>query len=161
MFNCKSPFSRKHLVFPLFLGDFDIVAAAFFLLEQSAAAASAAAALRRHDEGRRAKLWLWHCLFLLLLLLGGAWEGGRDPGLCAPVIWEMRKMRQPLPAGEERRGEGSQNGVPFRINSPEREGLSPPARLFSHLCTAQGRREDPSFHFITLLGSMLMARRVH
>ena len=40
---------------------------------------------------RRAKLWLWHCLFL-----GGAWEreSGRDPGLCAPVIWEMRKMRR-------------------------------------------------------------------
>ena len=72
-------------------------------------------------RGRRAKLWLWHCLFLL----GGEAHGreggsGRDPGLCAPVIWEMRKTRTAAEKEGGRRGKRP-NGVPFRINSPEWE----------------------------------------
>ena len=87
---------------------------------------------------RRAKLWLWHCLPLPSLppSLGGergrmAHGSGRDPGLCAPVIWEMRKMRRRRreKAREKAEEEGKatewcsfQNKFPRVERGAEREG---------------------------------------
>ena len=74
-----------------------------FLLVQSAAAGAAAVRLR--DEGEESKA------MVMALPVPRRRErerrmgaSGRDPGLCAPVIWEMRKMRR-RGGGEGEEGE--------------------------------------------------------
>ena len=93
---------------------------------------SAAAAARLRDEGEESKAMVMALPAPSLPPPSEAREGprearmahgsGRDPGLCAPVIWEMRKMRRRRRRDEgegEGRGGKRPNGVPFRINSPE------------------------------------------
>ena len=74
-------------------------------------------------RGRRAKLWLWHCLFLLGGEAhgreGGIRERERSRALCTSHLGDEKNETAAEKEGG-RRGKRP-NGVPFRINSPEWE----------------------------------------